>query len=78
MTWRYRFVLFLFVFLFGLVISRLFYWQVVRAQELAAMGQAQYGRQVILTAERGEIKTSDEFAIAANKLSYLVFANPNL
>lgn len=76
MSWRYRFVLCFFVFLFGLIISRLFYWQVVRAQELAALGQAQYGRQVALTAERGEIKTSDGFPIAANKLSYLVYANP--
>lgn len=55
---------------------RLFYWQVVRADELSAMGQAQYDKQVTLTAERGEIKTSDGYAIAANKLAYLVFANP--
>lgn len=32
--------------------------------------------QVKLTATRGEIRTSDEYAIAANKLSYLVWANP--
>lgn len=76
MSWRYRFVLFVFIFFFCLIISRLFYWQVVRAQELAALGQAQYGKQVVLTAERGEIRTSDGFPIAANKLNYLVFANP--
>lgn len=56
----------------------MFYWQVVRAQELAALGQAQYGKQITLTAERGEIKTSDGFPIAANKLSYLVYANPKV
>jgi stage V sporulation protein D (sporulation-specific penicillin-binding protein) len=76
MSWRYRFVLFIFIFLFCLIISRLFYWQVVRAQELAAMGQAQSGKQVVLAAERGEIRTSDGFPIASNKLNYLVFANP--
>lgn len=76
MNWRYRFVLVFFVFLFFSIIARLFYWQVVRAQDLAALGQAQYGRQIKLTPERGEILTSDGFAIAANKLSYLVFANP--
>ncbi len=76
MTWRYRFTLLFFLFLFSLIISRLFYWQVVRAQELAALGQEQYDAQVTLTATRGEIKTSDNYAIAANKLSYLVFANP--
>lgn len=76
MTLRYRFVLFFFLFLFFAVILRLFYWQVVRAQELAALGQEQYGRSVRLDPTRGEIRTSDNFAIAANKLSYLVFANP--
>ncbi|MBA3723283.1 MAG: penicillin-binding protein 2 [Candidatus Levybacteria bacterium] len=76
MSWRYRFTLLFFLFLFSLIISRLFYWQVVRAQELSSLGQAQYDAQVTLTAIRGEIKTSDEYAIAANKLAYLAFANP--
>lgn len=76
MSWRYRFTLLFFLILFSLIISRLFYWQVVRAEELASLGQAQYDAQVTMTATRGEIKTSDEYAIAANKLSYLVFANP--
>lgn len=78
MGWRYRFTLLFFLLLFSLIVSRLFYWQVVRAQELASLGQAQYDMQVNLEATRGEIRTSDEFAIAANKLSYLVFANPKL
>lgn len=76
MTWRYRFSIFVFIFLFFLVTARLFYWQIVRASELQSLGEAQYGRQVLLPAERGEIKTSDGFAVVANKLSYLVFANP--
>lgn len=76
MTWRYRATLLLFLFLFSLIVSRLFYWQVVRAEELASLGQEQYDMQVKLTATRGEIRTSDEYAIAANKLSYLVWANP--
>lgn len=76
MTWRYRLGLSVFVILFFLIVARLFYWQVVRAAELQSIGQAQYGRQVVLSAARGEIKTSDEFSVVANKLTYLVFANP--
>lgn len=76
MRWRYQAILLFFVTLFGLIICRLFYWQVVRAQELASMGDRQYGQTIKLLPERGEIKTADGFAIAANKLSYLVFANP--
>lgn len=55
---------------------RLFYWQVVRASELQSLGQAQYDREINLPATRGEIKTSDGYAIVANRLSYLIFANP--
>lgn len=76
MTWRYRFVLIFFIFVFLSITIRLFYWQVVRAQELSDMGQAQYGQVIKLNPTRGEIMTSDNYAIAANKLSYLVFANP--
>ena len=76
MGFRYRISLFFFLFLFFLVIGRLFYWQVVRASELQSLAEAQYGRQINLPATRGEIKTADGFAIVANKLSYLVFLNP--
>ena len=76
MTWRYRFAFLGIVFLFLLVISRLFYWQVVKAQELSLLGQQQYGATLKLVPQRGQIETSDNFPIASNKISYLVFANP--
>ncbi|HUQ85008.1 MAG TPA: penicillin-binding protein 2 [Candidatus Limnocylindrales bacterium] len=76
MSWRYKFSLFAFFVLFFLVTARLFYWQVVRASELQSIAQSQYGRNILLPAERGEIKTSDDYSVVANKLSYLVFANP--
>jgi cell division protein FtsI/penicillin-binding protein 2 len=76
MTWRYRFAFLGVVFLFLLVVARLFYWQVVRAQELSLLGQQQYGTTINLIPQRGQIETSDNFPIAGNKLSYLVFANP--
>ena len=76
MTWRYRFVFLGLVFLFLLVVAKLFYWQVVKAQELSLLGQEQYGTTTTIMPQRGEIRTSDGFPIAANKVSYLVFANP--
>ncbi len=76
MNFRYRATLICLIFGFLLVIGKLFYWQVVRAEELSTMGQSQYGTNIRLLPERGEIKTSDGFSIAANRLSYLVFANP--
>lgn len=76
MTWRYRFTFVILVLFFILVICRLFYWQVVKAQELSALGQLQYGRTVTVFPQRGEIRSSDGFPIVTNKISYLVFANP--
>lgn len=76
MTGRVRFALGIFFLAFSLVVIRLFYWQVVKAEELAKMGEAQYGRAITLSAQRGEIRSSDGFPIATNKISYLVFANP--
>lgn len=76
MTWRYRFVFIGIVIFFFLIIARLFYWQVVKAKELSALGQAQYGTSIKILPQRGIIKTSDGFPIADNKITYLVFANP--
>ncbi|OGH11538.1 MAG: hypothetical protein A3B38_01890 [Candidatus Levybacteria bacterium RIFCSPLOWO2_01_FULL_36_13] len=76
MTWRHKFSLLAFLFIFLLVISRLFYWQVIKASELSAIGQLQYGTAIKIIPKRGEIKTSDNFPLATNKISYQIFANP--
>ena len=76
MSWRFKTTFFLFLTAFFLISLRLFYWQVVRADELAILGENQYGKNIRVTPVRGEIRTSDGYPIAANKLSYLVFANP--
>jgi len=55
---------------------KLFYWQAFKAVELSAIGDSQYGRNIKLEPKRGEIRTSDGFPLASNKLTYLVFANP--
>jgi cell division protein FtsI/penicillin-binding protein 2 len=69
-------VLFFYLFCFFAVVLRLAHWQIVEADSLSLIGESQYGRSITLTPKRGEIKTSDNFPIAANKLAYLVFANP--
>ena len=73
---RFRIVLFFFTLAFGVIVFRLFYWQVVKADELAKLGQTQYGKSIKIEPIRGEIETSDGFPVAANKISYLVYANP--
>ncbi|HUD45118.1 MAG TPA: penicillin-binding protein 2 [Patescibacteria group bacterium] len=48
----------------------------MRADELVSLGQAQYGDNIQITGQRGEIETADGFSLAANQLNYTVFANP--
>lgn len=76
MTVRLRFLLLLNIFFFCIIIARLFYWQIIKADELSYLGKSQYGTFIKLLPKRGEIKTSDGFPIATNKLSYLIFINP--
>jgi stage V sporulation protein D (sporulation-specific penicillin-binding protein) len=76
MIWRYRLALFILLFGFIAVVLRLFYWQIVRASDLSTLGLAQHERLLEESPLRGEIKTSDHFPIATNKVSYLVYANP--
>lgn len=76
MILRYRTVLLFFTLIFGVIILRLFYWQVVKASELSNLGQIQYGQSIKIEPIRGEIETSDGFPIAANKITYLMYANP--
>ncbi|MBI5044884.1 MAG: penicillin-binding protein 2 [Candidatus Levybacteria bacterium] len=76
MTWRYQFTLLFFIGLFLVISIRLFYWQGFKAGELSALGESQYGQNIKINPTRGEIRTSDGFSLASNKISYLVFANP--
>lgn len=76
MKWRYSFVFTVLVLLFVLITGRLFYWQVVKAEMLSGLAQSQYSGLIKVTPKRGEIKTSDGFPIAANKVSYLLYINP--
>lgn len=73
---RYKAVLAFFTIVFFVIIFRLFYWQVVRADDLTRLGNEQYGKSIKIEPLRGEIKTSDGFPIVANKVSYLLYANP--
>jgi cell division protein FtsI/penicillin-binding protein 2 len=75
---RLRLVLVGFAVLFLLLVIRLFYWQVVNAEDLKDYGLSQSTESLDVPASRGQILASDGFALATNKISYLVYANPRL
>lgn len=76
MKWRFATVFFLLMVFFALIWGRLFYWQVVKAEELSAEGQAQSQVQMIEPSKRGDILASDGFPLVTNIISYLLYANP--
>ncbi len=75
---RYYATLIFFSIAFLAIIVKLFWWQVVQADTLEQMGQAQYSKELQVMPQRGDIKTSDNFPLATESLSYLVFANPKV
>lgn len=64
-----------FIFLNLLVIIRLFYWQVIKASELAVLASNQRENIQKVFAYRGQIMTNDESPLAANTKNYLLFAD---
>lgn len=73
---RINFLLSCFFLFTGLVIARLFYWQVMTGEKLAAAAEGQYQVSFEIPARRGQILASDGFPLAATEEAYLVFASP--
>jgi len=72
---RINFLLGCFLLLGLLIIFRLYYWQVVAGEELAAAAESQYQISFEIPAKRGQILASDGFPLATTQEAYLVFAS---
>ena len=75
---RYFLTLLFLIFLYVVVIARLFWWQVIRASELSDLGKAQSSQVLTIPAIRGEIRSRDDFPLATNIISYFLYANPKV
>jgi cell division protein FtsI (penicillin-binding protein 3) len=73
---RLRVTLFFIILIFGLIISRLFYWQVTSADNLSGLGEDQTLLSSLIPAQRGRIYSSDGSPFVINQKSYLIFAEP--
>lgn len=70
-------VLFLgFLTLFVLIAGRLFFWQVVRGNELADLARLQHQGGGYIAGQRGSILSSDGTWLVANKDVWLLYASP--
>lgn len=63
---------------FVLLIGRLFYWQVVKGEELKAVAESQYQTVHKISAHRGKIFTSDGHLLVGNTTVYTLFAQPHV
>lgn len=72
-------VIFLIILAFYLVLTgKLFYWQVIKAEEIRELRDIQSTESLELFPERGEILFRDNFPIATNDINYLTYANPKI
>ena len=76
--WRLTIVLFAFLLFYLLILTKLFYWQVVRSEDLRNQQRIQSSESLIIQAKRGNIMTADNFPFVTNKFSYLLYANPKV
>ena len=67
-----------FATLYLVVVVRLFYWQVIRAEEIKSIGLDQSTDSIKIQAKRGDISSSDLFPLATNTISYLLYSNPKV
>lgn len=75
---RIRFLKILFLFFFAAISLRLFYWQVVKADELSSMAEKQHFKSTEIQASRGDIYFSDGTLLAGTKPTFTLFAQPKL
>ncbi len=74
-NWRVNFLLVLFILLGFLITSRLFYWQIVSSENLAAIAASQHWISFEVPAKRGQILAADGSPLASNKEAFLLFAS---
>ena len=67
-----------FVFGFAVVVIRLFYWQIIKSDELSQKAAAQHFVEFDLPATRGEILDGKESAFVLNQPAYLIYAEPRV
>lgn len=72
---RLQFFSLTFVFLFLLLVARLFYWQVLKGDELSSQAKMQYKDGFTLSAARGDILAKDGSSLAANITGWLLYAS---
>ena len=75
---RLKIILCLLLLGLGFIEEKLFYWQIISRKSLTVLANTQYQAWHEIPAERGFIRSSDNFPLVLNKDVYLLYANPNI
>ncbi|RJP47115.1 MAG: penicillin-binding protein 2 [Armatimonadetes bacterium] len=75
---RLKILRFCFLFIFFIILVRLFYWQVLEYDNLTARAEQQHIVTVDIDAPRGLVLSSDGAILASNKPKYLLYAMPKV
>lgn len=75
---RSKIILGLLYFLLLAIAARLFYWQILKNNDLTLAAENQYSRSVTLTGNRGSIFTADGYTLVSNEEVYTLFAQPHV
>lgn len=74
---RFKLAFCILCFSLTLVVSRLFYWQVVKGATLSSQATNQYQRTFTKTGHRGDILSFESYPLVSNEEVYRVFAQPS-
>lgn len=78
MEWRIKTLQVFFILWAMIIIGRLGYWQIIKAEDLKTQANLQYGNIAYIPAPRGEIKSSDGFPLVSNIDTFLLYINPKV
>lgn len=73
---RLNLLQFFFFFLISLIVSKLFYIQVIKNKEYEALAFNEHWNSEVIQARRGDILSSDGYPLATTKTYYLLYAEP--
>ncbi|MEA3355373.1 MAG: penicillin-binding protein 2 [Patescibacteria group bacterium] len=75
--WRLLFLNLIFSFIGFLLLTRLFYWQILASEKLVNLASLQQQITIEVSAKRGEILTSDGSFLVANQPAYFSYIKRN-
>src|SRR3989344_4326242 len=73
---RIKFIRLFFLLFLVVITLRLFYWQIIKSDELSASAEGQHFQNIEVTAERGQIFFSEKIVLVTIQPKFIMYAEP--